>query len=134
MVLIPIEILNKQGPLTDDEFRIIKAHPAYGHEVLGHSASLSNIAMYVLHHHERWDGRGYTDCLAGDEIPLVSQILSVADSWDAMTSKRPYRKAMTDEEAIYEIQKNRGKQFSPVVVDSFMKLHSDKYKYFNSAS
>ncbi len=133
-LLVPIEILNKQGPLTDDEFMIIKAHPVYGHEVLCHSASLSNIANYVLHHHERWDGNGYTDCLKGNEIPLISQILSVADSWDAMISERPYRKALTKEEAICDIQKNRGKQFSPLVVDAFMRLHNKKHQYINSAS
>jgi len=132
-LLIPIEILNKEGPLTDAEFKIIKAHPSYGYEVLCHSDSLSNIANYVLHHHEKWDGTGYTDNLAGDDIPLVSQILSVADSWDAMINERPYRQAMTEEKALLEIQKNRGKQFSPLVVDAFVQLHDRNCKQIESA-
>ncbi|PLX35317.1 MAG: hypothetical protein C0604_00210 [Clostridiales bacterium] len=129
-LLVPIEILNKKGPLAESEYEIIKSHPAWGYEVLCQSESLSSIADYVLHHHERWDGKGYPDCLKGDEIPLISQILAVADAWDAMTSERPYRKAMSETEAMLEIQKNKGLQFSPPVVDAFMKTK----KYYMNQS
>ena len=121
-LLVPTEILNKKGPLEESEYSMIKSHPSWGYEVLCQSESLSSIAEYVLHHHERWDGNGYPDCQKGDEIPLVSQILAVADSWDAMTSERPYRRAMSKYEALAEIQKNRGIQFSPKIVDAFMKM------------
>ncbi|HKL10123.1 MAG TPA: HD-GYP domain-containing protein, partial [Clostridia bacterium] len=125
-LLVPIEILNKKGPLEESEYEKIKSHPSWGYEVLCQSESLSSIAKYVLHHHERWDGKGYPDLLKGDEIPLVSQILAVADSWDAMTSERPYRAAMSENDAMSEMRKNRGIQFSPAVVDAFIRLQKER--------
>ena len=89
---------------------------------LSKSESLKHIAKYVLHHHERWDGRGYPYVLKGDETPLISQILAVADGWDAMTSKRAYRDPLSTDEALEEIKHNIGKQFSPAVVKSFLNI------------
>lgn len=83
---------------------------------------MSHIAKYVLHHHERWDGEGYPDGLKDSEIPLISQILAVSDSWDAMTSDRAYREVLSKDEAIQEIRDNKRSQFSPRVVDAFINL------------
>jgi len=133
-LLVPIEILNKKGPLEKSEYETIKSHPSWGYEVLCQSESLSSIAKYVLHHHERWDGNGYPDGLKGDEIPLISQILAVADAWDAMTSERPYRRAMSEYQAMAEIQKYRGEQFSHKVTNAFVKMQNNSQKPSDSAS
>ncbi|RAK09400.1 putative nucleotidyltransferase with HDIG domain [Halanaerobium saccharolyticum] len=118
--LIPASILNKKGPLTQKEFSEIKKHPELAYKTLKDSAELKKIAKYILHHHEHWDGSGYPDGLRGEEIPVISQIVSVADAWEAMTSDRSYRKSLKKEEAIKRIINNRGKQFSPLVVDLFL--------------
>ena len=120
-LLVPLRILNKTSKLTNDEYDIIKKHPIWGYKAL-EKGSLDNIAQYVLHHHERWDGAGYPDGLKKDEIPLISQILSVADAWDAMTSNRAYRSSLSKEEALAEINHNQGTQFAPEVVEVFLKL------------
>lgn len=120
-LLVPINILNKKERLTAEEYEIIKKHPVWGSRSLANS-SLNYMGNYILHHHERWDGSGYPAKLAGKEIPLISQILAVADSWDAMCSKRSYRKALSKEQAKAEIKKNRGTQFSPEVVDIFLEI------------
>ncbi|MTI69183.1 MAG: HD-GYP domain-containing protein [Firmicutes bacterium] len=120
--IIPSEIINKKGKLTDEEFEIIKKHPIWGYEALKNSEELKDIANYVRYHHERWDGNGYPDGLEGEDIPLIAQILTVADTWNAMTSDRSYRKALPKEVAKEEILKNKGSQFSPNVVDAFIDL------------
>ena len=121
-IIIPNEILNKKEKLSDSEYKIIKEHSQIGYEIVSKSDTLKEISEYILYHHERWDGKGYPKGLKEDEIPLLSQIISVADSWHAMTSQRVYKKQLTKEEAIGELLKNRGTQFSPVVVDAFIKL------------
>ncbi|MGM0410868.1 MAG: HD domain-containing phosphohydrolase, partial [Bacillota bacterium] len=129
-LLIPLDILNKNGKLNDKEYELIKKHPVNGKKALSNSESLEHIARYVLHHHERWDGKGYPDGLKDNEIPLISQILVVADSWDAMLSTRAYREPLNKSEAINEIKKNKGTQFSPKVVNQFLKIienESGKY-------
>ena len=118
--LIPVSILNKKTPLTEKEFNEIKKHPEWAYRILKDSTELKEIAKYVLHHHEHWDGSGYPDGLVGKEIPLISQIVSLADAWDAMCSDRAYRKALSREEAINILTNNRGKQFSPLLVDVFL--------------
>ena len=120
-LLVPLRILNKTSKLTNDEYDIIKKHPIWGYKAL-EKGSLDNIAQYVLYHHERWDGAGYPDGLKKDEIPLISQILSVADAWDAMTSNRSYRSSLSKEKALQEIKHNQGTQFSPKVVEKFLEL------------
>ncbi|MBT1248263.1 MULTISPECIES: HD-GYP domain-containing protein [unclassified Thermosipho (in: thermotogales)] len=119
-IAIPNSILNKEGSLTMEEYEIIKKHPIYGFEFLSTSETLKNIATYVYHHHEKWDGTGYPGRLKGEMIPIISRIISVADSWDAMTSKRAYRDALTYEFALQEIINNSNKQFDPKVVSAFL--------------
>jgi putative nucleotidyltransferase with HDIG domain len=113
--LIPKEIINKTGKLSFDEFETVKQHPLIGYKALVNSKELSFIANIVLEHHERWDGKGYPSGIKGENIYLESRILCIADSYDAMTSDRPYRKAFSRQEAITEILKNAGKQFDPII-------------------
>ncbi len=121
-ILIPTTILNKPDKLTNSEFEIIKMHPVWGYSVLKKSEELEYISINVRSHHERWDGNGYPDGLAGEEIPLVSRILAVADAYDAMTSDRAYRKGIDRREAVNEIKKSSGGQFDPYVVELFVKM------------
>jgi HD-GYP domain-containing protein (c-di-GMP phosphodiesterase class II) len=121
---IPEDILNKPSSLTKAEMAMIKKHPAMGAEILEPINEFKIISLGVKYHHERYDGRGYPYNLLGDEIPLIASIISVADSYDAMSSDRPYRKTMKRNEIIKEIVNNKNKQFSPIVVDAFLKTIS----------
>lgn len=121
-ILVPLEILNKNEPLTREEYEEIKLHPIWGYMVLQGSPRLKHIGSYVKHHHERWDGTGYPDQLKKDSIPLASQIISVADAWDAMTSIRAYRNAYPKDYALNQIKINSGTQFSPDVTNVFLKM------------
>jgi len=133
-LLVPVSVLNKKGRLTEEEYQLIKKHPVWGSQALADSAVLKHISKYILYHHERWDGSGYPEGVKGDRIPLVSQIIAVADAWDAMRSERSYRKPLTKEEALAEIENNRGSQFSPEVADKFLELVSkDNFSIKNSA-
>jgi len=125
-LIIPLKILNKEGTLSDSEYDLIKNHPYWGYKALNDSKVLKPIAKYVLYHHERWDGKGYPEGLKGNKIPLISQILSVADAWDAMTSKRSYRAPLSEEEAFKELLKNKGKQFSPQVIEVFIDMKENQ--------
>jgi len=117
---IPDSILNKEGPLTDAEYELIRSHPAMGGQILGKLDHLKHIAKIIRAHHEREDGKGYPDGLAGDEIPEISAMLSIADSFDAMTSDRPYRLARTRAYAMSEIRAYRGTQFHARLADVFL--------------
>jgi len=119
-MLIPEDILNKPGKLSKEEYGKIKKHPEWAYEAIIKNDELSEIARNSRHHHERWDGNGYPDGLSGNDIPLISQILIVADSYDAMTSQRVYRDALTKKEAIDELKRCRGSQFPPDIVDIFI--------------
>ncbi|MCX7920719.1 MAG: HD-GYP domain-containing protein [Clostridia bacterium] len=119
---IPENILNKNGKLLPHEWAIIQRHPEIGYNILIRSKRLKKIAEIVLYHHERWDGKGYPFGIKMDKIPLGSRIIAVADSIDAMTSERSYRKAMTWEACMEEILVNKGIQFDPVVVEAAEKL------------
>ncbi|MGM0414650.1 MAG: HD domain-containing phosphohydrolase [Bacillota bacterium] len=121
--LISDRILNKKSGLDPEEYEIIKKHPRWGYEALRTSSRLEEIARYVLYHHEREDGKGYPVGLSGDEIPIISKILNVADAWDAMTSKRSYREPLSYEKAKNELVENSGSQFSEKVVEIFLKLY-----------
>lgn len=119
---VPENILNKPGSLTTDEFKQITSHPEKGATILSHISWLEDVVPVVLAHHERYDGRGYPQGLRGEEIPLLSRILAVADAFDAMTSDRSYRKALPVPVAINELKRNAGGQFDPRVVEAFMRI------------
>lgn len=116
---VPDHILNKPGQLTDDEMRQVREHPAIGRRILEPLIDDDEILTMVLHHHERWDGRGYPSGLAGPEIPLATQVLTLADTFDALTSSRAYRTARATALAAQEILSESGKQFSPELVAAF---------------
>lgn len=114
------QIINKPGKLDEAEWVEMKKHPTIGYRIAMSAPNLVPIAEYILSHHERWDGSGYPQKLSGTDIPLLSRILSVVDAYDAITQDRPYRKAMTHEEAIEEIRKNAGTQFDPEIAKVFI--------------
>ncbi|MHB1153491.1 MAG: PAS domain S-box protein [Eubacteriales bacterium] len=118
-------ILNKPGRLTDDEWVIMKTHPEVGYRIAKSTSELEAIAEYILAHHERWDGKGYPNGLAGTEIPLLSRIISVVDAYDAMTNDRIYRKAMSPQEAMAQIKLNAGTQFDPQITAVFETIIND---------
>ncbi|MGV8078721.1 MAG: HD domain-containing phosphohydrolase [Syntrophales bacterium] len=122
-IAVPDAVLLKPGRLTDDEYEVIKQHPALGENVLKPIALFDREREIILHHHERWDGRGYPSGLAGTDIPLLSRVISVVDTFDAMTNNRPYRNALEVETALDEIRRNRGTQFDPDVADAFLSLY-----------
>lgn len=115
-------ILNKPGRLTEEEFNHIKEHPVIGERILMPIEKLKSVAKVVRHHHERFDGKGYPDGLTGEEIPVSSRILTIADGYDAMTSLRPYRPPMAPESAAEEIKNNLGTQFDPQFGEIFLEL------------
>ncbi|MCB1163966.1 MAG: HD-GYP domain-containing protein [Candidatus Krumholzibacteriia bacterium] len=117
------DIISKDGKLTDEEYRAMKAHPAIGAKIIERLKFLNESAQIVKYHHERPDGRGYPDGLKGEEIPFEARILQVCDTLDAMTSTRSYRKARSVEEALEEFKRHRGTQFDPEVVDALVGLH-----------
>lgn len=119
---IPSEIINKTGKLTDEEWVIMKTHPMIGYQIANSSNDLKSIAQGILSHHERYDGFGYPNKLKGEDIPLISRIISVVDTYDAITQDRPYRIARTHEEAIIEIQACSSTQFDPEIVDVFITI------------
>lgn len=119
---IPKSILNKAGQLTDEEFAVIKKHPVFSENILEPLKELGQLLLYVRHHHERFDGKGYPDGLAGKEINLGARILCVADSFDAMLSERPYSLRKTMEQAINELKRCSGSQFDPEIVRAFLSV------------
>ncbi|MDD2998319.1 MAG: GAF domain-containing protein [Candidatus Riflebacteria bacterium] len=121
------QILLKPGRLTDDEFETIKSHPHIGAGILNSIEFLKSVCEIIKHHHERYDGKGYPDSLSNEEIPLGSRIICVADSFDAITSCRPYRKPLTFDEATEEVVRCAGSQFDPQVVEAFVRLRSSKF-------
>ncbi|HHY39842.1 MAG TPA: PAS domain S-box protein [Syntrophaceticus sp.] len=119
-------VLQKAGPLTPEDWEEIKKHPEIGYRIAQNIPELSKIAEYILYHHERWDGKGYPRGLKAEEIPLLCRILAVGDAFDAMTSDRTYRKAMSKEMALEELKRNAGKQFDPEVVRIFLLLYGNE--------
>lgn len=122
-LLIPIQIINKPAKLSDDERVIMNQHPVHG-EAIARAVGLNSfgIAQAIRHHHERWDGTGYPDRLSQHEIPIASRIIAVTDAYDAMTSNRPYKSALSHDNALQEIQRCRETQFDPTVVSAFLQL------------
>lgn len=121
-ISIPDSILNKPSPLTADEYARVKQHPKDGYDLLSGLHFYRKVLSFVLYHHERVDGKGYPDGLKSESIPLGAKIISVADAYDAMTSHRPYRDAMSCEQAIAELVKNSGTQFDPSVVEAAVRI------------
>ncbi len=128
---IPDEILKKPGKLTPEEFEIIKNHTVKGAEMMEQFESIEHIRDGVLYHHERYDGKGYPTGLEGENIPLIARIICIADSFDAMNSRRCYRDALTEEKILSEIELNKGKQFGPTLADLFLDLIHDGKITFN---
>jgi len=116
------QILNKPGALTEEEWIEMKKHPEIGYRIAFSTTELSGIARYILHHHERWDGTGYPQGLSGASIPLLSRIIAIVDSYDAMCDQRSYNVTRTHEEALDEIEKNAGTQFDPDIALIFVRL------------
>jgi HD-GYP domain-containing protein (c-di-GMP phosphodiesterase class II) len=119
---VPERVLCKPGRLTDEEFELIKLHPEIGRNILQDIPTLADCLPGVLHHHERWDGRGYPHGLAGEDIPLIARIIGLADTFDAMSSSRSYRSAMPREKVLAEIERCAGSQFDPGLVPAFLTI------------
>jgi putative nucleotidyltransferase with HDIG domain len=119
---VPDAILLKTAPLTDNERAQVRNHPEIGYTMIAHIPFLAEAAQVVLHHHEAYDGSGYPHQLSSEHIPLGARIFAVADTYDAMTSNRPYRRALPHSVACAELARCRGKQFDPLVVDTFLSI------------
>ncbi|MFL5929827.1 MAG: HD-GYP domain-containing protein [Gaiellaceae bacterium] len=117
---VPDAILTKPARLTPEEFEQIQQHSEAGARIIGRLGRLRDAVPIIRHHHERWDGNGYPDRIAGEVIPLEAAIVGLADAWDAMTTDRPYQRALSVQEALAEIRRGRGTQFAPAVVDAFL--------------
>ncbi len=124
---IPQSILCKPGKLTDEEYEVMKSHPAQAEKMLMGIKKLTVVSNWLRCHHERWDGKGYPNGLKGEEIPISGRIIALADTYDAMTSTRSYRQALSHETAMAEIKRCAGTQFDPVLADLFIKC-SDEIK------
>lgn len=117
---VPTTILNKPAPLSDAEWSVMRRHPEWGSGMLADVPGLDAVADAVHAHHERWNGSGYPLGLEGEAIPFASRIVAVCDAFSAMTTDRPYRAALPEDEALYELQRCAGSQFDPAVVEAFI--------------
>ena len=126
---IPDDIINKTTKLSDDEYATIKTHPVIGSEILKNMSELPDIMVGARWHHERYDGKGYPDGLAGEEIPLVARIIGVADAYDAMSSTRSYRGVLPQEVIRSEMQKCAGSQFDPEIAEIMIKIIDEDTEY-----
>jgi HD-GYP domain-containing protein (c-di-GMP phosphodiesterase class II) len=122
---IPAAVLLKRGKLDDEEWRLIRGHAEHGEQLLAAVAELAPLAAIVRHHHERFDGTGYPDGLAGEAIPIEARIIAAADTWHAMTSDRPYRQALSAAEALAELEAASGTQLDPEVVAALRSVLED---------
>lgn len=127
---IPDIILHKQTKLSDEEYAVIKAHPEIGADIIRHMKSLKHLVPAVYHHHERFDGEGYPQGIKDKEIPLHARIIAVADTFDAMTSSRPYRKALSFRMALSELENSKKAQFDPGIADIFIEILLESPFYF----
>ena len=126
---IPDQIINKPERLTKEEYQIVKDHPKIGAEILGNISEIPSIAVGAHWHHERYDGQGYPDGLAGEEIPEVARIIGVADAYDTMTSKRSYRDILPQDVARNEIENGKGTQFDPIIADYMLEMIDEDTEY-----
>jgi hypothetical protein len=118
---VPDHVLHKHGPLDDSEWALMREHPVIGDQILRHLPGLASVAVAVRHEHERWDGKGYPDGLRGEAIPLASRIVLACDAFSALVSDRPYRRALTVDEARAELERCAGTQFDPAVVSALLR-------------
>ena len=116
-------VLNKNGFLNKEERKEVQRHPLLGVEIMKPIEEFKEISEGVKHHHERYDGTGYPNGIKGRKVPLLAAVISVADAYDAMTSERPYRKALTTQKALEEIKRQKKKQFHPLVVRAFVQAY-----------
>jgi putative nucleotidyltransferase with HDIG domain len=123
-IMLPDDILQKAGKLTQQEFETLKQHSASGAQLLQQMKMPEKMIPLVYHHHERWDGSGYPDGIAGNTIPLGARIIALSDAFDAMTSNRPYQSPRTSAEALAELQRCAGTQFDPFLTNHFCTLYS----------
>ena len=125
---VPLRVLVKDGRLTDEEFAYIKAHPSDGAGILENIPALKHLTTVARYHHERWDGRGYPEGLSGGRIPLLAQITSVCDAYDAMTSDRAYRSARPHAAAMAEVERCAGVHFGPTVAEAFLSVPAEAFE------
>jgi putative nucleotidyltransferase with HDIG domain len=123
---IPETVLNKPGPLTESETAVVQAHPVWGADIVHEVRRLRKVSPAIRHHHERYDGSGYPDKLQGNEIPFLARVLAAADSLDAMTSDRAYRKRLPLIRVTQEFRAGSGRQFEPAVVDALLGLMAER--------
>ena len=123
---IPLEILNKPGKLSEEEWKILQSHTEKGYEIANSNNELRGIADEIRHHHERWDGKGYPDGLSRESIPLLSRVIAVVDASDALTNNRSYRHAMSPSEAMAELKRCAGSQFDPFIVSEFLQMLKER--------
>jgi putative nucleotidyltransferase with HDIG domain len=121
-IAVPDPILLKPGPLSEEEWAVIRLHPQVGERIVSVVRRLRRTAKYIRHHQERFDGNGYPDALQGAGIPLGSRILAVVDSYGAIRDERPYKASRSHQEAVAEIQRCKGTQFDPLVVEAFLEV------------
>ena len=126
---IPDEIINKTDRLTDEEFAIIRRHPLIGADILRNVSEMPALSTGTRGHHERYDGKGYPDRLKGEQIPLEARIIAVADSYDAMTSRRSYRDILPQDVVRSEIEKGKGTQFDPQITDIMLAMIDEDVEY-----
>jgi HD-GYP domain-containing protein (c-di-GMP phosphodiesterase class II) len=125
---VPVEILRKPGVLTADERAVIEQHVALGDAIVRNLPNVDTIRAGIRHHHERWDGKGYLDRLAGEEIPFIARLISIGDVFSAMTTSRPYRKALSVEEALRRLEDAAGTQLDERLVAAFVEgIRSDPH-------
>ena len=124
-VAIPEQILRKPGPLAEGEWAFVRQHTVIGERILAAAPALAAVGLVVRASHECWDGAGYPDGLAGEQIPLEARVVSVCDAYDAMVSHRPYRKGMSSDDALAELERCAGSQFDSAVVSAFVKAIRD---------
>jgi len=127
---IPDFVLKKQTKLTDEEYAIIKSHPETGAAILKYIKSFKDLVPAVYHHHERFDGEGYPKGIKGKAIPLHARIIAIADTFDAMTSSRSYRNALSFRTALSELERSKGVQFDPDIADIFIEILQESPYYF----